>query len=235
MINDLPKKINIGCGFDKRPGFLNVDMDPNCKPDLLIADNNFSQLPRKFFNHLIAYDVLEHIHRSETVNALLEWSDLMTIGAHIEVETSNVLAIVDLMREDQSFLNHWKCSIFMYGNQAHDGDYHHTGFTEVTLRTYLAAAGFQVDELIHHLDWIILVHGRKVEDWSALADQSSDISDHDFVVAAYEQALGRAPQEPFLSLEVSWLDQGAMNRRDILKKLYRSQERALRVAAQLGY
>ncbi|MBF5090890.1 methyltransferase [Novosphingobium sp. NBM11] len=191
MINDLPKKINIGCGFDKRPGFLNVDMDPNCKPDLLITDNNFSQLPRKFFNHLIAYDVLEHIHRSETVNALLEWSDLMTIGAHIEVETSNVLAIVDLMREDQSFLNHWKCSIFMYGNQAHDGDYHHTGFTEVTLRTYLAAAGFQVDELIHHLDWIILVHGRKVEDWSALADQSSDISDHDFVVAAYEQALAR--------------------------------------------
>jgi hypothetical protein len=39
-------RINIGCGYDHRPGYLNVDMDAACKPDMLITDKEFSTLPR---------------------------------------------------------------------------------------------------------------------------------------------------------------------------------------------
>lgn len=234
-IQDFPKFLNVGCGYDKRTGFLNVDMDPNCQPDLLIKDNDFSVLPRRYFDKLIAYDVLEHIHRSETPNALLEWADLMSIDAQVEVETSNVLAIVDLMRANNSYANHANCTIYMYGNQMHAGDYHLTGFTEITLRVQMAAAGFEIDSFIHHMDWILLAKGRKVEDWAELVDTGTHLSNSDFIVAAYEAALFRSPEEPFHSMEVGWLDSGEKDRRAILKKLYASDERRLKIAATLGY
>ena len=70
-------KLNYGCGFDKRLGYLNVDMDPACQPDLLIKSNDFSQLPKYHFEELLAKDVLEHIPRTQTLNALLEFSSLL--------------------------------------------------------------------------------------------------------------------------------------------------------------
>ena len=29
-------RINLGCGFDKREGYLNVDKDPSCEPDQIV-------------------------------------------------------------------------------------------------------------------------------------------------------------------------------------------------------
>lgn len=231
----IPRSLNVGCGYDKREGFLNIDMDPACSPDLLIENNDMSVLPKNHFHHLIAYDVIEHIHRSETTSTLLEWSSLMTMGATIEVETSNVLAIVDMMRANETYANQAACTIFMYGNQVHGGDYHLTGFTEITLRVHLATAGFEIDELIHHLQWIILVKGHKTMAWDALLTDGEALSNEDFVKEAYHQALNRQPEEPFLSLEIDWLNSGEKTRREVLKKLFNSDERRLQIAGKLGY
>ena len=40
-------RINVGCGYDKRPGYLNVGMDPNCTPDTLVTDVGFSNCREK--------------------------------------------------------------------------------------------------------------------------------------------------------------------------------------------
>lgn len=45
----LPAKLNIGCGYDKRDGYLNIDSDPACCPDILIIDNDLSGLPKGHF------------------------------------------------------------------------------------------------------------------------------------------------------------------------------------------
>ena len=177
----LPTSINVGCGYDKRPGFLNVDMDPACAPDVLIVDNDFSVLPRGHFRYLVARDVLEHIPRSQSLAALLEWSDLLMMGGQAEVETSSILdALAQMIDKPYATQHGW--TICLFGNQAHPGDYHFTGFTPTTLLTHLHAAGFQPGPITLREGWLISSVATKVEDWTALL--SSDLDDEAFVVAS---------------------------------------------------
>lgn len=224
------KKINVGCGYDKRPGHLNVDMDPACRPDILISDNNFSELPRRHFDTLVAHDVLEHIPRSESLNALLEWSDLMTVGGTLELQTSNVIAVAEMMKSTKSYQYHAAYTVFMFGNQMHPGDFHYTGFTHVSLAVLLEAAGFEVVEMSEHDTWLLKVEARKALDWSALL--AVDTDNRDFVQIAYAQALDREPEEAFLPGELAL---ASNDRRALLKKLFGSEERCLRVAHRMGY
>lgn len=185
-------KINIGCGFDKRPGYLNIDSDPACSPDLLVKDNDLYSLPRGYFEEVFAKDVLEHIPRAFMMNALFDWAALLKIGGELFVQTSWIYGIIDTMRSAGTFevIHNWKMCLF--GNQAHPGDWHHNGFTEETLRVYLAAVGlkdngFKIDD-----GWLISTRAQKVEDWQSLLD----ISDYrEFLDAAYRTFLGRVPED----------------------------------------
>lgn len=55
-------KLNIGCGYNKKEGFLNVDQDPLCKPDLVF---DLDQTPWPFqddqFTEILADHSLEHM------------------------------------------------------------------------------------------------------------------------------------------------------------------------------
>jgi predicted SAM-dependent methyltransferase len=225
------RKINVGCGYDKREGYLNVDMDPACAPDLLIADNNFTNLPRKHYEVLLAHDVLEHIPRAESLNALLEWADLIAPAGTLQLQTSNIVAIGEMMKAVRTYERHHVYTTFCYGNQMHPGDYHFTGFTDITLRVLLVSAGFEVRSFEETDTWLYAVEGRKVVDWTGLLDRS-DLSDHDFVREAYVAALDREPEALFIPGDVQ---QASEDRRGLLKKLYGSEERRLRVAQKLGF
>src|ERR1041384_6056075 len=61
----IPTRINVGCGYDKRPGYLNIDVDPACSPDILIVNEDDSLVPRGHFEEVVANDVLEHVPRAK--------------------------------------------------------------------------------------------------------------------------------------------------------------------------
>jgi predicted SAM-dependent methyltransferase len=228
----LPQRINVGCGYDHRPGFLNVDMDPACKPDLLLKDNDFSVLPRRHFSELVAMDVLEHIPRALTMPALLEWADLMQVGGRMTLETSSILGVARMLMARPSFQDQHTCTIYLYGNQAHAGDFHHTGFTETTLRTYVLSAGFEIHTFVERDNWIFLLEATRVLDWTALLGSATP--DAEFVEAAYQASLFRSPQEPFTSAHLRELAEGRP-RRDLLKQLFGSLERNYRIAQRNGW
>lgn len=56
------RKLNLGCGFDKRDGFINADNFPECQPDVLV---NIEQTPWPFeddqFDYILMKHVLEHV------------------------------------------------------------------------------------------------------------------------------------------------------------------------------
>ena len=61
-------KLNLGCGFNKQPGFLNVDVAPECHPDQVV---DLEQFPWPFEDNcasvvLLAH-VLEHLGQSPAV------------------------------------------------------------------------------------------------------------------------------------------------------------------------
>src|ERR1700722_14651214 len=80
-------KINYGCGFDKRDGYLNVAMDPACQPDFLIKDGDLSNLPKGHFVEIFAKDVLEHIPRTQTLHILLEFASLLKMHGTLMIQT----------------------------------------------------------------------------------------------------------------------------------------------------
>ena len=58
----VPKRLNMGCGLSKIEGFVNADISPNVKPDVIVDFNTF---PWPFedneFDHIVAKDILEHL------------------------------------------------------------------------------------------------------------------------------------------------------------------------------
>jgi hypothetical protein len=187
----IPTKINIGCGYDKRPDYLNIDSDSACSPDIVIIDNDLSGLPLGYFEEAIALDVLEHIPRAHMMNALYDWSRLIRLNGELFVETSYIFGILDVMRRADDFetMHNWKRCLF--GNQVHPGDWHHNGFTIPTLTTYMRAVGFDIVQINIRQEWLIQVWGIKTEDWNDLRG----LDHRDFLETGFPRLIGRAPEE----------------------------------------
>lgn len=227
----IPDRINVGCGYDHKPGFLNVDISPDCKPDLLLQDNDFSSLPKRHFNELVAVDVLEHIPRAQTMSALLEWADLLKVGGKMTLETSSILGVAKMLMALPRFEHQYGWTICLFGNQVHPGDFHYTGFTETTLRTYILSAGFEIHSFVERDNWLFRLEASRIHDWAELLAVKAP--NDRFLELAYQAALYRSPEEPYTSYHLRELA-GGQSRRDLLKQLFGCVERNYLVAQRHG-
>ena len=228
------RKINFGCGYDKRDGYLNVDVDAACAPDLLIVDDDYSVIPADAFDEILAHDVLEHIPRAQTASVLFDWARYLTVGGRLIVQTSSITGVAERLNALPDFASQHGWTICLFGNQAHPGDFHLTGFTENTLRVHLLAAGFEVGEF--HLDqgWLLGVDAVKSLDWEAAVGIDERAKHADFVQALYPTALGREADRDGLTYLTTELKTGRMTRHDAARHLYGSPERLFVTASSHG-
>lgn len=225
-------KMNYGCGYDKRAGYLNVDAYAGCEPDFLIQPGDFSSLPKRHFAEIFARDVLEHIPRPQTLRTLLEFASMTRRAGRLIVQTTSILHVAEKMRENHSFADHYGWSVCLFGNQVHEGDFHHTGFTDTSLTVHLAAAGFSVrsKELVE--GWMFKFDCEKTSEWDQLLDQPS-LSNDAFLARAYEEQFGRPIDDTGIAHFGMRLAQGA-SRRDVLIELTSAPERLYVTARRLG-
>lgn len=80
----LPRRLNLGCGLRKRPDCWNVDL--RGEPDLVWnLDQRPWPLPRDHFEHIYAFDVVEHV---ASVQDFVEESHaLLAPGGILEITT----------------------------------------------------------------------------------------------------------------------------------------------------
>ncbi len=93
----LPRKINVGCGYDYRQGYLNVDLHAVYKPDLVADVTHLPIVPDGAFDAIVAQDVLEHFERARTAPALAEWSRLLAPGGVLHVRAPSLLGMFELL------------------------------------------------------------------------------------------------------------------------------------------
>jgi hypothetical protein len=62
-------KINLGCGYNKKPGFINVDKDPRCQPDLLFDCEKEWPIETSTVEEMYIFHTLEHL--GETVEKFI--------------------------------------------------------------------------------------------------------------------------------------------------------------------
>ncbi len=151
-----PRKLNLGCGFDIRSGYLNIDFQDFHYPDLVADIRKLDMLPSEFYEEIIAQDCLEHFPRCDTEPALAEWSRLLKSGGILKLRVPNLIGLLELflMESKQSVEEHKLLVQCMYGTQAYNGDWHFTGFTQILLEDYLEKAGFHNIKLISKDHWL---------------------------------------------------------------------------------
>jgi predicted SAM-dependent methyltransferase len=160
-----PARLNLGCGYDVREGFLNVDIHDFHNPDLVADVAHLDMLPSGHYQEIIAQDVLEHLPRTSTVPVLQEWSRLLAVGGTIHIRVPSVVDLVELMKspEHQSIEQQELFIQCLFGTQAYTEDTHYTTFTEPLLRHYLALADLAVKEWGMRDRWLFEIDALKVE------------------------------------------------------------------------
>jgi predicted SAM-dependent methyltransferase len=159
-----PDKLNLGCGWDHREGYLNVDLHDFHKPDLVADVTKLDMLPSNFYGEVIAQDVLEHLPRQSTVDVLREWSRLLRVGGKLQLRVPSVIDLAELMRlpENQTISQQELFVQCLFGTQAYTEDCHYTTFTEPLLRHYLGEAGMVAEVWGMRDGWLFEVEARKL-------------------------------------------------------------------------
>ena len=173
-----PDRLNLGCGYDIREGYLNVDVNDFHSPDLVADVTNLHMLPSGRYREILGQDVLEHLPRTATVGVLREWNRLLAVGGTLHLRVPSVLDLSLLLRapENQSVEMQEKLIQCLFGTQAYSEDTHLTTFTEPLLRHYLDGAGFAVVKWGLRDQWLFEVTAEKVRsvDASAQTPPESD-------------------------------------------------------------
>ena len=159
-----PDKLNLGCGWDHREGYLNVDIHDFHKPDLVADVTKLEMLPSGAYSEVIAQDVLEHLPRESTVEVLRGWSRLLRPGGTLHLRVPSVIDLVELMKrpENQTIEQQELFIQCLFGTQAYTEDCHYTTFTEPLLRHYLAEAGLVAETWGMWDEWLFEVDARKL-------------------------------------------------------------------------
>jgi hypothetical protein len=162
-----PRRLNLGCGFDHRDGYLNVDFQDRHEPDLVADVRQLSMLPTGGYTELLAIDVLEHLPRSATPACLDEWARLLEPGGHIELQVPDVVACGRLLCARDTVAAHQQLIHQLWGTQAYTGDFHLAGFTDLLLVSELSRAGFHRIHLETRDGWMLVATAEKIGDVAA--------------------------------------------------------------------
>lgn len=218
-----PRKINLGCGFDKRKGFLNIDINAFHDPDLVCDITNLRLLPSAYYEYAIAKDVLEHIQRLKIRNTLKEWNRILKIGGVLELQVPNVIGLLTLLtkEENKSPIMQEKLLQCLFGTQADDGDFHYIGFTDILIKSLLESTGFVIEQITIKDEWLFLIRARKTFDCHI--EEIFHLDDEHFITEVYKIFLGRLPDEGGLQYYLKIINDG-ITREAIIESIKNSEE-----------
>jgi len=89
-------KLNLGCGYDYRPGWVNIDISPVFHPDIVYDLSQKIPQEDNTADYVYLHHILEHI--ADTIHMMNEIWRVCKHGAKVEIEVphqSNLLAFAD--------------------------------------------------------------------------------------------------------------------------------------------
>jgi predicted SAM-dependent methyltransferase len=149
---DYSVKLNLGCGFDIKTDYLNIDLIEFHDPDLVADITHLDVLPSDTYEEILAQDCLEHLTRCNVKPALKEWNRVLKKGGILKIRVPNLIGLLESLKILEALKNRplksrqpyleWiiQCT---FGTQAYKGDYHLSGFTRELLKSYLSETGFE--------------------------------------------------------------------------------------------
>ena len=178
------RRINLGCGFDIRPGYYNVDLNNFHSPDYVADISDLKEFPSGYYEEIVAQDVLEHMTREIAKRAFSEWARLLSETGIMRVRVPSLLGLLNLLKTyPWNAKSHEMIVHLLYGTQAYNGDFHMAGFTPPILVEMAQHAGLRIVRVADRDGWLYDLEFSKCQ----------DTTDEQFLHGAYFDILGRFP------------------------------------------
>ena len=118
-----PMRLNVGCGYNKIVGYVNIDMHPPNKPDIVADIRGVLPFNDNSVDEILMFHTIEHIEEKWHNIVLHEFWRVLKPGALC------MFSYPEFKKCAQNYINNykgqrtfWKNTI--YGLQRYPGDYH---------------------------------------------------------------------------------------------------------------
>ncbi|MBI1369152.1 MAG: methyltransferase domain-containing protein [Planctomycetes bacterium] len=140
-------KLHLGCGPDKRDGWVNIDANAAFNPDVVATADDLSHFADASVDAIEACHLFEHLTLDEARAALVEWRRVLKVGGQLMLELPNMQACAAMIGKHADPRGYDMGTIGLFGyppDIARDGVWqvHKWGWTPATLEAELRAAGF---------------------------------------------------------------------------------------------
>jgi predicted SAM-dependent methyltransferase len=145
-------KLNLGCGPDIKPGYINID---SCAIDnsVIIMDIKNLNFPDNSIEEIYAKDIIEHLSITETINLINTCGRICKPGAKIFIQTINIDEMISAYQNGVWNLNVLNYMLFAgknwVDNISRNEDFHKSCYSEKLLTEILENAGFTVKEVLY--------------------------------------------------------------------------------------
>lgn len=148
-----PVCVQLGSGSDYRDGWINVDTDPACNPDVVGRAESLPMIEAASVDLVEGCHLFEHLTFSEAKAALREWNRILRPGGELFLELPDLAASVAMLGQHFDEDGHDLGMVGIYGWPP-DVDKHGVpmqhkwGWTPETIAHQLRAAGFATVEKV---------------------------------------------------------------------------------------
>lgn len=219
MSTESAKKLNIGCGYDYRDGWVNVDnAEHHDKVDVSADAADLSVLPQGYFDYVVARDVLEHIDRPKQVEVLGGWGKLLSEDGILWIRVPSFLDLAWLaMTHPDKATAEAQHELIQcgWGTQAYPGDFHTCCYTPLTLLDYADQVGLRIASAGLKDEWLFEIEFKR---------KTSNVSDLEWLHEAYMRHVCRPADAGGLAHFLSQLETGTQSREHIAQNLMEAKK-----------
>jgi autotransporter strand-loop-strand O-heptosyltransferase len=139
-------KINLGCGNDIRPGYINVDKYNNTEAVDYNWDMAKLEVEDGSVDEIYTSHVFEHIPINEVYEVLEEWERVLRPGGEIVMRLPNLETEVKIWLDTPDDRK-WFEVHRIFGSQSHEGNTHFNGHNPESLKYLIERFNFKVTKL----------------------------------------------------------------------------------------
>jgi predicted SAM-dependent methyltransferase len=137
------KILNVGCGFNKMPDAINVDINPDTKPDIVCDITDPLPFDNNSFDRIYACHVIEHIKKLYHKQTLVEFYRVLKPGGVVLFSYPEFKKCYKYWESNYKGLREfWEATIF--GRQLNQFDYHVCIMDTFEFTQLMLDVGFEV-------------------------------------------------------------------------------------------
>lgn len=143
-------KLNLGCGYDYRKEFINVDVRFDVNPDV-VASLDILPFSNNYADLIVCQDILEHFSKPELNKVLPEIFRVLKPNGTLEIRCPDAEKIINKYVTKEYDIG--KVLDYLFGGQDYPENVHKVGLTKFNLSEILTSHGFKIVRLEDADEW----------------------------------------------------------------------------------